>query len=102
MGFNRQISHNEWKKIQVRLCTYLGICGCQRKLKGIVEALVVIHDKVASGKRGFTGAEFLICAMLEKRGLLEHGINCEYPILYNSEFWDWIMEIKDNEDLEDN
>ena len=34
---------------------------------------------------------------------ITHGINCEYPtIIKDDDFWQWILEVKDNPNLEDN
>ena len=93
---------NEWKKINTRLTNELGICNCQRKLKSIIDCLVEIKRKIESGKYGYNGHEFLICALLEQKGLIEHGINCEYPILMNDNFWQWIEETVKNPNLSDN
>lgn len=97
---------NEWHKIGNKLTAYLGICRCQRKLKSIVDDLLrlkEINQKVydSGGDRNFTGAEWALLAMLESRDLVTHGVNCEYPIIYG-EFWEWLEEIKDNPNLEDN
>ena len=92
----------EWHKIGNRLTAYLGVCSCQRKLKGIVTVLNSIHSKIDDSWTGFTSEEYLICALLERKNLLTHGVNCEYPILNNEEFWEWIIEVKDSPYLEDN
>lgn len=42
MAFTKQIDDKEWHKIGDKLTTYLGICGCQRKLKSIIDVLVTI------------------------------------------------------------
>ena len=92
----------EWKEINKRLTSELGICSCQRKLKSIIDCLVQIKRKTESGNRVYNGQEFLICALLEEKGLIEHGINCEYPLLWNDDFWQWIEETAKNPDLCDN
>lgn len=58
-------------------------------------------------ERQYTGAHWLLWAMLDNndtnRVIVDHGTNCEYPIVHkDSEFWEWIKEIKDSEFLEDN
>jgi hypothetical protein len=94
---------NEWHKIGNKLTSYLGICSCQRKLKSIVEILIHINIKISNHDwNALTMNELLITALLEKRGLITHGTNCEYPFIGNEEFWNWLSEIKDNEYLEDN
>lgn len=98
-----KVDDKEWHYIGNRLTDYLGICSCQRKLKSIVDVLISIYEKAESGKHGYTPSEFLICAMLEKRNFLTHGINCEYPIIdKNIQFWIWIVSLKDNPNLTDN
>ena len=107
MAFTKQIDDKEWHKIGDKLTNYLGICGCQRKLKSIVDVLVRIYDKGKTGKHNWTAEEYLILAMLDARNLITHGINCEYPIILhmprnNDDFWEWINSIKDNPNLDDN
>lgn len=117
MGFNREIDTKEWHKIGDKLTAYLGICGCQRKLKSIIDVLVRIYDKGQTGEHNWTAEEYLILAMLDARKLITHGVNCEYPIisptmtrdevlifnnLYTVDFWEWINSVKDNPNLEDN
>jgi hypothetical protein len=94
----------EWHKIGNRLTHFLGICPCQRKIKSIVDILVHIHIKCNNQDwKALTVEELLICALLEKRGIVTHGVNCEYPIISESEaFWDWIHEIKHSPYLIDN
>ncbi len=91
-----------WKSIRKTLTDYLQICGCQRKLKSIISVLSNIHYKINNENKGFTDEEFLICALLHRANLLTHGINCEYPIIKNEEFWDWVLRTKDNANLENN
>lgn len=107
---------HEWHKIGDKLCGYLMICSCQRKLKSIVGVLVRIWEKGHTSKdngytplrdsqpetHGFTPEEFLMCAWLDRVGLITHGVNCEYPIIHNNEFWDWLLSIKDSPYLQDN
>lgn len=93
---------DEWEKIAIKLTTKLGICDCQRKLKSIIDCLLQIKRKTESGERDYTGAEYLICALLEEKGLTEHGINCEYPLLWDVEFWQWVENVSINPDLYDN
>mgnify|MGYP001573488685 CR=1 FL=1 len=54
--------------------------------------------------RPFTGAEWLLIALMDKNSTaITHGINCEYPILYDDDpFWIWMLEAHDNPNLEDN
>ena len=43
------------------------------------------------------------CFIGENEVAITHGINCEYPIINkDDEFWQWIGEVKDNPNLEDN
>lgn len=94
----------EWHKIGNRLTYFLDVCACQRKLKSFVNILVSIHNKCKSQSWSeLTMEELFICALLDKKGIICHGTNCEYPIIAGAEaFWDWIMEIKDSPYLEDN
>jgi len=103
------IDIDEWHKIGNKLCDYFGICRCQRKLKSIINSLVSIYDKCIDAykigvDRDFTGAEWLLIAMLDSNtSLITHGTNCEYPIIYkDDEMWKWILEIKDSPYLQDN
>jgi len=98
----------KWQEIREKLTDYLGICGCQRKLKTIIDNLVSIHDKCIGAynnthERDFTGAEWLVIAMLNSGSdAIIHAINCEYPIINEDDkFWKWILEIKDSPYLED-
>ncbi len=98
----------EWHKIGNKLTSWFGICSCQRKLKSIINNLYSIYEKCNGAYEGthdrdFTGAEWLLIALLDKAGAITHGINCEYPIINKElEFWKWIIEIKDSPYLEDN
>lgn len=99
----------EWHKIGNQLCDYFGICRCQRKLKSIIHALYNIYQKCNQGyndssKRNFTGAEWLLIAILDRHSdMIQHGINCEYPIINeSSEIWKFILKEKDSPYLEDN
>jgi hypothetical protein len=94
----------EWSKIGEQLTSYFGICSCQRKLKTIINNLVSIKEKCLKRDYSFTGAEWLIIALIEKDSwAIKHGINCEYPIINEDDpFWVWIDEVKDNPNLEDN
>lgn len=99
------VDNLEWHKIRDKLTTSLKICGCQRKLKFIIEALNNIREKHDNGNNSYTGEEYLILALLDANtsNLITHGINCEYPILRDMEgFWQWVKEVKDNPNLEDN
>lgn len=94
----------EWHKIGDKLTSDLGICGCQRKLKSIVEVLNNILDKFENNNTSYTGEEYLILALLDTNtNLIYHGTNCEYPIIDNTiDFWKWIREVRNSEFLEDN
>ncbi len=100
------VDSEEWHKIGDKLTGYFKICGCQRKLKTIVNNLYSIYYKLdkESPDYNFTGTEWLIRAMLDRSSnAIMHGTNCEYPILNKEdEFWKWILEVKDNPNLEDN
>lgn len=99
------VNDKEWHEIGNKLAGFLGICDCQRKLKTIVDSLVVIYSKLERGeKEGFTGAELLIIAILDRHtDAITHGTNIECPILMkDSKFWKWLLEVKDNPNLEDN
>lgn len=109
MDNKKEININEWHKIGDTLTSYFGICNCQRKLKSIIDNLYSIYEKCngaheGTHERNFTGAEWLVIAMLDKNSnSVTHGTNCEYPIINKEdEFWKWIIETKDNPNLEDN
>jgi hypothetical protein len=107
MAFTKQVDDKEWDKISYKLTNYLGICGCQRKLKSIIDVLVRIYDKGQAGEHNWTPEEYLILAMLDSRGLITHGVNCEYPIILHmtrndDDFWEWVNSVKDNPNLDDN
>ena len=98
-----------WHEIRGKLTKHLDICGCQRKLKSIIGVLVGIYDKGQSGGHNWTAEEYLILAMLDAKGLIVHGINCEYPIITHplsgsdvDDFWRWINSVKDSPNLSDN
>ena len=108
--------NEEWEEINAKLTSFLGICGCQRKLKSIVDVLVIIYDKGQMGEHNWTPEEYLILAMLDKCNLITHGVNCEYPIIIDMngstpfgigqeercDFWEWINIVKNNPNLTDN
>jgi hypothetical protein len=77
----------QWHKIGNKLCNYLQICSCQRKLKSIIDNLYSIYIKCngayeGTHERDFTGAEWLLIAILDRHSAyISHGINCEYPII---------------------
>lgn len=101
------IELEEWHKIGNKLTNYFGICSCQRKIKSIIDNLYSIYTKCnyEDPNRDFTGAEWLVIAMIDRYSKEEitHGVNCEYPIINeNSEFWKWIIEVKNNPYLTDN
>jgi hypothetical protein len=100
---------NKWHEIGDKLTAYLGICSCQRKLKSFIDILVRIWEngnsrKVLLGEeqRPWTGEEYMILAFLDNRNLICHGTNCEYPIIVDNEFWQWVLSVKDSPYLEDN
>ena len=94
----------EWHKIRDKLTNYFNICPCQRKIKSIIISLVSIHDKCIASDYNFTGAEWLLIAIMDSKSTaIVHGINCEYPILMHEDpFWKWVMEVKDSPYLKDN
>lgn len=99
----------EWHKIGNQLTSYFHICSCQRKLKSIIDNLYSIYEKCngayeGTHERDFTGAEWLLLAILENKSTaVSHGVNCEYPIINKEDpFWMWIVEIKDSPYLSDN
>ena len=104
MSSKKEINYEEWHKIGNKLCTYLRICKCQRKLKSIVDILIKIYEKGKNNERSWTSEEYLILAFLDSINLITHGTNCEYPIMIstNSDFWEWLYSIKDNPNLCDN
>jgi hypothetical protein len=104
MGFNKEIDIKEWHKIGNKLTRYFNICSCQRKLKSIIDNLASIKEKCQNEEYNFTGAEWLVIAMMDKSSdAITHGINCEYPIINKDDpFWIWIDEVKNNPNLEDN
>lgn len=94
----------EWHKIGDKLTNYFGICQCQRKIKTIIDNLVSIHDKCLKRDYNFTGAEWLVIALMDRKSTaIVHGVNCEYPIIMEEDpFWIWVNEVKNNPNLEDN
>lgn len=94
----------EWHKIGDKLTNYFGICNCQRKIKSIIDNLVSIYDKCLKSDYNFTGAEWLVIALMDRKSnAISHGINCEYPIIMKEDpFWIWINEVKNSPYLEDN
>lgn len=100
----REEELKEWHKIGDKLTKYFNICSCQRKLKTIVDNLVSIYEKCLIRDYNFTGAEWLLIAMLDSfSSAICHETNCEYPIIMkDDEFWKWIMEVKDSPYLKDN
>lgn len=96
-------SRKEEKKLGYKLTKYMGICACQRKLKSFVSILNEIHTKIVNKDwKSLTPHEHVICALLDSKGLLTHGVNMEYPLLDKKEFWEWVVSIKDSPHLEDN
>jgi hypothetical protein len=94
----------EWNKISDELTNYFNICGCQRKLKSIIDNLYSIYSKIQIRNFNFTGAEWLLLALLDKNSdAILHGINCEYPIINESSYlWEMVLKYKDSPYLEDN
>ena len=93
----------EWHRIGDKLTAYLGICGCQRKLKSFVNILLTIEEKIKGNDWNLlTAEELMITALLEKRDVITHGTNCEYPFIGNTDLWEWLHTVKDNPALEDN
>lgn len=101
---NKSESNLSWHEIGDKLTNYFGICPCQRKLKTIVDSLLSIKDKCLKQDFNFTGSEWLILAIMDKHSnSVLHGVNCEYPIINESDqLWIWLEEIKDNPNLTDN
>lgn len=92
-----------WKQINRKLTSYFEICRCQRKLKSIVDSLLLIREKCNNQEFEFTGSEWLLLALLEKHSLITHGVNCEYPIIEeDQDFWKWLLILKNNPNLIDN
>lgn len=93
----------QWDEIREKLTSYFGVCPCQRKIKSIIDNLVSIKEKCLANNFDFTGAEWLLLALMDKySNTIMHGINCEYPIINeNDEFWVWIDEVKNNPNLID-
>lgn len=98
------VDSKEWHTIGDKLTAIFNICSCQRKLKTIIDNLYEIYVKLENQNFTFTGTEWLIIAMIDRNtDAITHGINCEYPILNKEdELWKWILEVKDNPNLEDN
>ncbi len=94
----------EWKKIRDELTSIFGICSCQRKVKSIVLNLHSIYLKCQDRDYDFTGAEWLLIALLDKHSdAIMHGVNCEFPIInQQAKLWEFILRVVDNEFLEDN
>ena len=98
-----------WEDIGTILTNYFHICGCQRKLKSIIDALFNIYTKsneaFDTGKeRNFTGAEWLVIAILDSNSTaISHGSNIEYPMVNKDDsFWKFILSVKNNPNLNDN
>jgi hypothetical protein len=102
-----KVNYEEWRFIGAKLTDYLRICSCQRKLKSIVDVLVRIYEKRNDDEPAWTDEEYLILALLDSIGLVTHGSNIEYPIILDmtrrgDDFWEWIMKVKDDPNLENN
>lgn len=93
---------DQWHLIGNKLTVDLGICRCQRKLKSFIDILAGIHKKSLTNDYNYTGEEYFILAFLDSKDLITHGTNCEYPIVLDTEFWRWVLEVKDSPYLEDN
>lgn len=101
------VNDEEWHKIGDELCAIFNICNCQRKIKSIIDNLYEIYIKIDNQYEvplNFTGAEWLLIAILDKgSNAISHGVNIEYPILNKDNFiWEFVLRVKDNENLEDN
>lgn len=64
-----EIDDIEWNKIRVDLTNYFGICSCQRKIKTIVDNLVSIKEKCLNRNYDFTGAEWLVLALMDRNSI---------------------------------
>lgn len=104
MGDGSKVDAKRWNEISETLTEYFQICSCQRKIKSIVDNLAEIKDKCERRDFNFTGAEWLLIAIMDARShAVAHGINCEYPIIRSSDdFWQFIDSVKDDPNLEDN
>lgn len=73
-------------------------------MKTIIDNLVSIKQKCIDRNYDFTGAEWLLLALMDKSNIgIIYGVNCEYPIINEDDpFWIWIDEIKNNKNLIDN
>lgn len=92
-----------WHDILENLTGHFGVCNCQRKIRTIILDLHRIKTKCLNSDYTFSGSEWLLLAIMESNGLVTHGINCEYPIIYETDpFWAWIDEVINNPNLEDN
>jgi hypothetical protein len=94
----------DWKQLGRTLSHNLRICECQRKLRSIVLILMSIRAKCREGEHdSLTPEELFITSLLDRNGseLVTHGTNAEYPIL-TGDLWDWLDEIWQNPNLEDN
>lgn len=92
-----------WKEISYKLVNYFGICNCQRKIRTIILDLHRIKTKCLNSDYSFSGSEWLLLAIMESNDLVTHGINCEYPIINETDpFWVWVDEVISNPSLEDN
>jgi hypothetical protein len=97
------IELTQWHEIGNKLTKYLEICDCQRKLKSIISNLASIYDKCISKDYIFTGAEWLLLAMIERYDFVNHGTNAEYPIINQEhEFWKFILDANSLSFLQDN
>lgn len=93
-----------WKHAKDCIVAFFSICTCQRKVKTIVDNMYSIYQKLEDQNFNFTGAEWVLIAMMDKRSnTIIHGTNCEYPILCKDDlFWKFILETKDQPWLIDN
>lgn len=99
---------DKWDSIGEELTEILGICSCQSKLKSIVVDLAKIRKKCIDAieigtPRDFTGAEWLLIALMDENDLgFLHGINCRYPLINEGhELWTFIDSIINDEALID-
>ena len=95
-------NREQWHKLGNKLSAYLRICNCQRKIKSITTVLLNLKNKIESKENIFTPEEYLIIALLDKTNLITHGINIEYPLISDNDFWEWLESIKDDPNLIDN
>ena len=94
-------NYDSFEEVRIKLSVYLNICPCQRKLRSIVDQLYNIKRNIYR-LNPINSEDVLLCAILDKLNILEHGINCEYPILTNMEFWKFIDKCYSNPNVINN